>query len=517
VSTSLAHDLSPSRLALTQVDRALFALTVCVGCAIMWLAPRLPMTDLPQHAAQVALWRDLLSGASPWADLVRINLLTPYLIGYGLMLPLSFWLPLDVVARVVLDLALLGFVGGFVLLRRAFDGDRRLDWLSLFGFFGFAWQWGLLTFLVAAPLALLFLAIAQGQTGGPTRNGSLLLIGLGLLLLISHGLVFLMAVALGGLLTLWGLWRRRHARPIAALLPYTALGVACVGFRLATRHAEGAMQFDAWAYGLALPMRPLAGLVFVTGSGSAADPVLVGTVCLALAAPTILGLAFNRSGGAVLAAGTLMLFLGLPDYAFQTAFLFNRFALFLLPFYATMFRAGKPPGWRRELVGLVALAGASWLTLGIQAARIVAFARESQPFETVLAAAEPNHRAIALIYDKASAAAHNPQVYMHYAAWYQADKHGFIDFNFADFHPQIVRFRPGREPKVTLEISWQPELFDWVRQDGRVYDYFFVRGASDDVAALRRASPCALTTRAQDGPWFLLQRGACRTDPEPLP
>ena len=71
----------------------LFLLTSAWGMLIFWLAPHPPMIDLPEHAAQVALLRDLLLGQSPWGDLFRINLFTPYLLGYALALPLSFLMP----------------------------------------------------------------------------------------------------------------------------------------------------------------------------------------------------------------------------------------------------------------------------------------------------------------------------------------------------------------------------------------------------------------------------------------
>ena len=31
--------------------------------------------------------------------------------------------------------------------------------------------------------------------------------------------------------------------------------------------------------------------------------------------------------------------------------------------------------------------------------------------------------------------------FLYFANWYQAEKRGWVDFNFASFHPQIVRFR----------------------------------------------------------------------------
>src|SRR3954451_16068160 len=74
--------------------RWLFMFTVLCSALIFWLAPHPPMIDLPQHAAQVTLLRDMLLGQSPWADYFHINVFTPYIIGYGLALPLSFIMPI---------------------------------------------------------------------------------------------------------------------------------------------------------------------------------------------------------------------------------------------------------------------------------------------------------------------------------------------------------------------------------------------------------------------------------------
>src|SRR5580698_1531124 len=64
-----------------------------LGATMVWLAPRPPMEDFPQHVAQVTLLRDLLRGTSPWSDLLRINWFTPYLLGYGATLLLSSAMP----------------------------------------------------------------------------------------------------------------------------------------------------------------------------------------------------------------------------------------------------------------------------------------------------------------------------------------------------------------------------------------------------------------------------------------
>ncbi len=68
--------MNPASASLASFDRdqgtgtwpgqLLFICTVLLAGALFWIAPRPPMGDLPQHAGQVALWRDLIKGTSPW-------------------------------------------------------------------------------------------------------------------------------------------------------------------------------------------------------------------------------------------------------------------------------------------------------------------------------------------------------------------------------------------------------------------------------------------------------------------
>jgi hypothetical protein len=125
-----------------EIERLAFVATVLFAGATFWFAPRLPMTDLPQHAGQVAVWHDLLLGTSPWQSLVYVNYFTPYLVGYGAALLLSFVMPVWAALNLLLAFAYYGLVAACVALRARLGGDRRLDWLFLPGFFGYAYSWG---------------------------------------------------------------------------------------------------------------------------------------------------------------------------------------------------------------------------------------------------------------------------------------------------------------------------------------------------------------------------------------
>ena len=494
-----------------RVERWLLGLTVLAGVGMMWLAPRLPMGDLAQHAGQVALWRDLLTGQSPWSELVRINLMTPYLIGYGLMLPISFVFSMEDTTRIAISLGFLSFVAAAITLRRQLGSDRRLDWMFLLSYFGFAWKWGFLTFLLASPVGLVFLVLAHRHGQVPALRRGIALWICGLVLLFSHGLIFLAMVWLGGMLALHFVVLGRPRRPAARLWPYVALSACALLFRLLTQDMNGAMQIEGFDYGTPILKRfgyLLVCLGDMNNTGSMALPLLT---VLGLALPFLLGLKANRREALVLAGSFALLLAMLPTDALQTGLLFPRFALFVPPMLAIAF-AAAPQGSQTSARSLAALGLAMiavWSVLVIQASRIHSFARESRPFETLLAAAEPGKRALAMVFELESDAAVHDSVYMHYASWYQADKHGFVDFNIADFHPQVVRFKPGKSPGINQLFGWNPEKYAFSGLDMTIYTYFFVRGSSGQVGKLKRSSPCNVQTLAEDHEWYLLEQSQC--------
>jgi hypothetical protein len=121
---------SPSAPPVAGIERVAFWLTVLLAGATFWIAPRPPMADLPQHAGQIALWRDLLQGTSNWQSLVQVNYFTPYLMGSGLALLLSFVMPVAAALKLLLALSYYAFVAACVLAA-ARDGERKATGLAL--------------------------------------------------------------------------------------------------------------------------------------------------------------------------------------------------------------------------------------------------------------------------------------------------------------------------------------------------------------------------------------------------
>jgi len=496
-----------------RLERVLFSLTSLGAASMMWLSPRLPMIDLPQHAAQVALWRDLLLGQSAWADLVRINLLTPYLLGYGLLLPLSLFFSLSTASKILLTSTLLSFVAASMLLRREFGADKRLDWLFLISFFGFCWKWGFLTFLVASPLALMMIWLALRHARAPSLGRGVVLVLLGAMLLLAHGLMFLAALGFAGLQMLETLIADRFQAFFQRSLPYVALSMIILVFRLLTQQVNGALKMDEIEYGSAIWQRPVTLLVDIADMNDQHGTwMLPLTTIILLLMPLSLRLGWNIHAAFVPLVGLIFILLAMPSWAFETGGLYFRFALFIPVFWALIFKSGadvpsiEPASAK---MGGLAIMLCCWTILGIQASRIIAFSQESRSFETVLAAAEPSQRAYIMTPQAASLGAVNSDLYEHFPAWYQADKHGFVDFNFANFAPQVIRFKTDYHPIEDAHPMSDLGQYAWTPQFIAQYRYIFVRGSTKAIEQIKSTSPCPLSLKASDGLWALLERGIC--------
>jgi hypothetical protein len=506
-----------------RAERVLLLMTVLMGTALFWIAPRPPLCDLPQHAGQVALLRDLLDHASPWESIVRINYFTPYLTAYGLALLLSYVMPVVTAFKVVLSAAYLAFVGGSILLRRHFDGDERLDWLFVPGFFGFAFSWGFVTFLVAAPIGLLFMLFADRYAQAPNPRRACGLFGLGVVVFFSHGLVFLFACATGVLALCFR--QRRPAATLRHIGPYVLLGALTVCYAVVTYEHDPLLTLQDYLphpmWGVAL-LRPINFLRLpLTGDQHfTRDPWLLAFIAVLFAAPSLLGDAINwRARSAIVPCVAVVgVFMCAPSVAMKTAYLYERFGLFVLPAYALMFRApddaralrSRRTGRRvSEAATLVLLAAGCWIFFGWQAVRMERFAAESAPFETILDSMAPGQRALSLIFQRNSEAFEDSS-YNHYPLWYQAERHGFVDMNFAWFLPQIARFRSGEAPVVRPSFEFRPDTFDWDRDRGRMYRYFVVRNAAPLPAGFFANRECDVRLVRTAGDWSLYERAACR-------
>lgn len=497
------------------VERALFLAATLLGASTFWFAPRLPMVDLPQHVGQVALWRDLILGASPFAGDVWVNLFTPYLIGYGLALPLAFVIEPGEALRVVMTLAFLAFVAAARGLRRELGADPRADWLFLLGFFGVGWSWGFYTFLVAAPVTLVAIRLATRFDALPSLRRGLALVACGLVLLFCHGLQFVFAVIVGAAIVLERALREASVSgPRAGLAtalrrcgPSVALTGAFVAFMALRALFVGPEDSSPVMFGPPIWARPANALIHVWSAQAQLAFVIVAVV--ALLAPLRMNLAPARGPGLAMFVTVVAIQLFCVSAAMNTGFLYERFGLYLAPFWALCLKPTQSARSPREAhVALILCACAG---LAMHAWRIASFAREDRDFDRILAAVEPGERALGLVYQPANGDVGNPFVYLHWPVWAQAARGAFVDFNFAYFHPQVVRFRPGKTPAVLQSENWEPETLDWAGWRAGSYDVFIARGSQRQKNGFLLArAPCPLETVATAGDWTLYRNRGCK-------
>ena len=510
--------------------KVIFIVLVILGGSIFWLSPHLPMTDLAQHEGQVSLMHDLWNGQSKWNDLLSVNLFTPYVLGYCLAFPLTFLVPVAVSFKIALTFGFFAFVYSCTLMRKHFCGDERLDLLFIPGFFGLSYSWGQYPFLLAVPFAILFIILSDRYAKSPKPNGGMALAISSIFLFFSHGLVFLFANTIGAIFIIIN--NKRFAEKLISAWPYLISLILViiykfVQYKTQQQSSDSYVSYDTlwwehWRERLFFPLYSLISFAPTTKSLRGNEGVILIGVFLSLA-PMLFNSPINKRNVSVFVPMSVLILVWMlvPESYDRGSFIFQRFSIFLLPFYAIIFskptetsRSGEPANmaatksnhWQ-SLVALVCL-----IFLAIQADRVVGFARESSDFDEILQTVEPGQRALSLILDRRSAAANNIAAYLHYPLWYQSEKHGLVDYNVAEVHNMIVRYNREDMPHLYPGFEWSPGKFDWEKNQGWIYRYFFVRESDPNAFPefFRRDGPCQVSLLKSKGTWAVYENHGCK-------
>jgi hypothetical protein len=448
--------------------RGCYALCSVLLLAPLWLATYPPLVDAPQHAAQIAIahgWSDASLG---YAAEYELNWLTNSVVAYGLAYLLAFVLPVVTALKVVLSLALLAVPLVVDRLVRELDGDPWWVFVSFPIGYGYAFFWGFLNFVVAVPIGLLLVLFALRYARAPSPRGAIALAAAVHLLFISHVLVLAYA-GLVALLLIWlntGTLRDRliGAAALASVVPLTASW--WIATKMLTPGSTPMAAPTVLGYGVSRLAELPAYVV-----GMPVDAASVGVGLFLIAAPLLMGARPSRQAWrwAPLAV-TLLFHLAVPLNVLDTAFVYPRFTIFVIPgLLLALDRVLVPRLLLRYLtVGLVVL----WLAF--LALRFHDFDDEARPAAELIEQMEPGKRVLSLVISADSA--HLPwHPYLHFPIWYQSARGGIADFSFAEFFPNRFRYREGRDPPLPYNVEWAPYQFDWRAHDGQRYDYFLIR------------------------------------------
>lgn len=487
-------------------NERLFLAIVVLSAAPLWIGSYLPMVDMPQHAAQIAALREIWRGNEMFTQLFEINWFTPYLLGYLLLAALTIVLPITVASQILVTVSVVAMPLLTGRLLRAAGADERWKWLAIPCSFSFAFYWGFLSYLVAAPLALLFLIQTIRYAQRPTLKAAL---GIAL---FSNLLFFCHIIVLGfASLVAWGyLAGKQYRNPrglVIQSLPYAAvLPLLFVWFAM-TMNRESAVQDGLTIYG-AVSERFAQLLIQPAGHDRPSlilTPLITAAVFLL---PLLAGGSFSRKPERwlpfVLGFAVYMI---APRYVFSTAYFFQRLGVFLVPLWLMTWDPPRGAGRRLDWVAIAVVLLWSFTTIG----RFAAFARETESFRNVLAQVPSGQRVASLVNGNASPYFALP-VYMHFPAWYAATRGGIVDFNFGDFISQMVRYRKDAGPRISEELAWSPGRLDWNKHGGDRYDYFIVKSSADVAAPIFKEQRGAVELVTQSG-WWWLYRNVRRAAP----
>lgn len=519
------------------LPRLVFLFALLWGLLLIWLAPRPLLLDVPQHAAQIALMQDLLAGHSRWAQEVEIRWATPYLAAYSFMLLFATFSSIVTATKLTLSLGYLATFGMAVLLRRRWRAPVELDWLLFIGYFSFNYDLGFITLVLAAPFAMLSLWLSDRQREDPSLGRTAFASLAALLTLVAHPLMWLFANASNALALLleFRRWRQYTGLQRLQLLLPMALSGALAGFIflwLRQAHVDQSLQLPLvngsyeWSRLSGLLFLPLGYAPFVS-TGAAIVALLISAFLISARGPNL----FAAQSAPLWV--TFVWFVFGPGQLLTAAAIHARVLVLFFPSWVWAFGQRQNAGsesvgpstkisaqgnsWRSR-VGLLLAIGAVLATLAERTANTLPLIAESASFDPILARMEPGKRVLYLqVPYPDEALPMSTQAFRHFGLWYQAEKHGLVDFNFAWGNQMIVRFRPGQVPRVLNDVNRDIRFFNWQAADADRYEYFLIHLGQPitNLASLFRSAPCQPRILAANAHWILLVPGNCPARRQP--
>jgi hypothetical protein len=462
--------------------RSLTGAALLAGLALaapFWVGRFVPLLDLPQHLALVAVlrhhgdpaWGFARHFATEWGEL------TPYWTYYAVTYVLSLVFSVETASRVYLSLYALVFPWAGIELARAFG---RSPWLGLLAAplaLNTTLYYGFISYGTGVVLALLLIADLERGLSAPRFPWVRHALG-GALLFFTHVQPFAFYLAAGALLAAarrdvpWPMRARRGAAMLPAalglLLPWLYLQV------LAPRDATARYTFGrVGRMGATFqpPLESLRGLPrAIAGSFQDRSDLVLLAVWAALAAAALLPSGGERRPmralGPLLLAGAAY-FLAPISVTGQWN-IGPRFALLAALFVPAVARATGA-----RAAGIGAAAAALSLAVGVNAARVhAAFDREAGPVDAALDAIPRGARVMPLVFENRGQVL-EPWPYLHFGQYAMVRRGGVTAANLGRFPPFPIRLL---DPEALPALdAFRPGDF---RCDtmGSAYDAFFVRG-----------------------------------------
>ena len=500
-SIALAVDGVAARAdVLALVWPALAALAGVAAALPLWAGHFLPFQDAPQHVASIRVLADFHTPGFDFPRWFEIDLgRSQYLAFYLPGALLSKLVGPEAACRILLTLVALALPAASWMLLGAFGRDRRLAVLAPALFHTAPLYLGFFNFVESVPATIAVLALVERELQAPARRRALLLAACAIALLSVHPSALMFALCAAGVLAVSaGLPLRRLARSVLPLAPAVFL-VGAWTVRSLLHQPTMSERPGSYFPPLVIKTYDLVRLGNVLAGH--ADELFMGALALLwLAAALVPGRPRVERWWRLplVAAATLAAYYVAPQDFGIAGFI----ALRALPFFAFFVLVSPSLAPGKLTSALLAAAVAVQIAYaGKLVASYRAFDEEAEVSElhTVLRAAEPGRRLIAVVWEHQSKVVQF-QSYLHFGAYYEVERGGRSRRNFAEFPWTPIRFRAGTEP-VPLPFGWEYHAgwFDPI-QDAADEDYVLVRGP----AVEEPGGPFVLKTTA--GRWALYER-----------
>ncbi|MGS0706577.1 hypothetical protein ACVBEE_08595 [Acinetobacter sp. ANC 3781] len=477
----------------------LFYLTVVITVFMIMNGTYLPMVDLPQHAAQVATLDDLLKNQSIWGHLVETNFKTPYLVGYFSWLFIYQFFDILTSSKIFISIIFLIFVYAFDRLRKTLNASALVSWIAIPSFFGFCYEWGFVTFLLATAIGLLFFTANIKWVNQRKKYQSIFIILLGIFLFFSHVLSFVFFCLLSFVYIAVNV---KSIKPLLNFIPAYFIFFLLLVFYL-TRADSLSVHYS---YGADVKFHSLLekikNLVVYPWSGFNAQ--YLESLFLILV-PFLAGYKLSNNVPRFIPLIVfLFVWLSLPHFLYNTFFIYERYSILFFGFYYLIFDEETEFKYHNFSFAIIFVLIASLLVNDYKS--IIFAKKETQDFEAIIEKLPIKKRVLGAVFEPTGASIGIPFTYVHFASWYQAQKQGWSDFNFAWFHPQIIRYTSATVPEVKPNFEWMPHQLQKL-ETCQNYDLIFIRAYDASFSYVVLNSQCKnYKIIAQQGAWFVLSK-----------
>lgn len=482
-----------------------------------------PMTDLPFHAAHASILRHYWDPAWHFHEQFELHpIAVPYLLHYAVAAAFMLFMKPLAAVKTATVVMLLCVPAGMAVLLRGMKRSATGAVLSLPLAYCTLTHWGFVSYVAALGLFAAAIGFAMMVVDRPTP-GRRIALGVTLaLLFFAHIFRFPMAIAavVGTAIVLYPATRR--LRPIVApVLPSLALFVVWWFVRPRSLEA-GAMELHV-DLDRAKEIWPNLFAGFVGGEEKALAG-LWGRVAAFVASASLLAAAVSdrwgeatarerrfAAGAAVIpvvcAAAFLGLFFTLPIQIGVWWYVYPREATAAVYMGLAALPGLPRRAWARA--PLVAMAAGAAIAFGAFVTRsYAAFNAATDDFTKIAAQIPKAPRLMYLVFDHGgSNRASTP--FIHLPAYIQAERGGYLGFNFAWWNAAPMMFRAANDPIAVLpprtptRWEWQPNLFK-VREHGAFFDWFLVRSVRSADAIFQDDPTIERVDHV--GTWWLYRR-----------